>query len=148
MLSYATYLGGSREDWGFGIAVDATGAAYVTGVSCSVDFSKGSATQTASITGAFVANFTPEGDTLVYCTALGGSFSYGIAVDAAGNAYATGEGFVAKLNATGNGLVYFKNFDGSEGAEARGIAVDAAGNAYVTGIAGDGFPTVHAVQRF
>ena len=38
VLSYATYLGGSRSDCGLGIAVDATGAAYVVGGTGSPDF--------------------------------------------------------------------------------------------------------------
>jgi hypothetical protein len=38
VLSYATYLGGSGEDDGSGIAVDATGAAYVIGFTGSPDF--------------------------------------------------------------------------------------------------------------
>jgi hypothetical protein len=38
VLSYATYLGGSDSDFGRGIAVDATGAAYVTGQTFSADF--------------------------------------------------------------------------------------------------------------
>jgi hypothetical protein len=38
VLSYATYLGGSGRDEGFGIAVDAKGHAYVTGTTSSPDF--------------------------------------------------------------------------------------------------------------
>src|SRR6266581_519707 len=38
VLSYATYLGGSGEDMAFGIAVDSSGAAYVTGISRSANF--------------------------------------------------------------------------------------------------------------
>ena len=37
-LSYATFLGGSGYDWGYGIAVDGSGAAYVTGETRSTDF--------------------------------------------------------------------------------------------------------------
>jgi hypothetical protein len=38
VLSYSTYLGGSAEDFGAGIAVDAAGNAYVIGTTTSVDF--------------------------------------------------------------------------------------------------------------
>jgi hypothetical protein len=37
-LVYSTYLGGSRDDWGFGIAVDSSGNAYVAGITASTDF--------------------------------------------------------------------------------------------------------------
>jgi hypothetical protein len=37
-LVYATYLGGSRTDYGFSLAVDAAGSAYVTGLTDSLDF--------------------------------------------------------------------------------------------------------------
>jgi hypothetical protein len=37
-LVYSTYLGGTNTDIAYGIAVDATGAAYVAGQTCSSDF--------------------------------------------------------------------------------------------------------------
>ena len=37
-LVYSTYLGGSDDDSGFGIAVDGAGSAYVTGYTGSTDF--------------------------------------------------------------------------------------------------------------
>ena len=37
-LVYSTYLGGSDDDRGFGIAVDGAGSAYVTGLTASTDF--------------------------------------------------------------------------------------------------------------
>ena len=37
-LVYSTYLGGSDDDVGFGIAVDGAGSAYVTGETLSTDF--------------------------------------------------------------------------------------------------------------
>ncbi|TMI11754.1 MAG: hypothetical protein E6H40_03915, partial [Betaproteobacteria bacterium] len=40
-LVYSTYLGGSGGDVGHGIAVDAAGAAYVTGLTGSADFTAG-----------------------------------------------------------------------------------------------------------
>ncbi len=37
-LIYSTYLGGGSDDAGMGIAVDGSGNAYVTGMTCSSDF--------------------------------------------------------------------------------------------------------------
>ena len=37
-LAYATFLGGSGDDYGYGIAVDGAGSAYVTGYTRSSDF--------------------------------------------------------------------------------------------------------------
>src|SRR5205085_4429825 len=103
--------------------------------------------------------------TVVYSTYLGGSdgdVGNGIAVDAVGDAYVTGDtgstnfpttagafqttgstgAFVTKLNPAGSGLLYSTYLGGNRGASAHGIAVDAAGNAYVTGVTGStNFPT-------
>jgi hypothetical protein len=102
VLTYSTYLGGSSEDHGQGIAVDATGAVYVTGFTYSTDFPTMNALQptlgaefTADV---FVAKLTADGAALIYATYLGGNRSDGarealgsdVAVDAAGNAYITG----------------------------------------------------------
>jgi hypothetical protein len=99
-LVYASYLGGSGEDTGYGIAVDGAGNAYVTGSTRSTDFPTRNALQ-PDIGGdfndpsvdAFVAKVSPDGATLVYSSYLGGfydDFSLGVAVDGAGNAYLTG----------------------------------------------------------
>ena len=83
---------------GTGIAVDATGAAYVAGVTNSTNFPVTSGALAAGLhwwrkAMAFVAKLSPAGTSLVYSTYLGGSsFDYasGIAVDSFGNAYITG----------------------------------------------------------
>src|SRR5208337_4077565 len=100
VLGYSSYLGGSGADEGRGIAVDATGNAYVTGKTTSTDFPTLNPFQAncASCSGlnynVFVTKVNPAGSALVYSTYLGGSGSdegHGIAVDAAGNAYVTGQ---------------------------------------------------------
>jgi hypothetical protein len=104
-LVYSTYLGGSGDDYGIGVAVDDSGNAYITGYTESTDLrTTAGAFQTACKTSisppcneAFVTKLDPTGSALVYSTYLGGSgteeFSqqgYDIAVDSSGDAYVTG----------------------------------------------------------
>ena len=97
-LAYSTYLGGSGDDYGHGVAVDGSGSAYVTGWTGSTNFpvvgafqaAKGGATSDVD---AFVAKLSPDGSTLVYSTYLGGSAvdsGWAIAVDADGRAHVAG----------------------------------------------------------
>jgi hypothetical protein len=99
-LLYAGYLGGSQSDIGNGIAVDSAGHAYVTGQTNSADFpvTVGPDLSKNSGTDAFVAEVSADGSTLLYSGYLGGNgddFARGIAVDNAGNAYATGDSLLA-----------------------------------------------------
>ena len=97
-LIYSTYLGGSDNDTGQGIAVDAAGYAYVTGDTDSPDFPTVHALQPTyggfGLSDGFVAKFTADGTELVYSTYLGGRDSdhagWWIAVDATGATYVTG----------------------------------------------------------
>jgi Beta-propeller repeat len=99
-LVYSTYLGGAGYDFGYGIAVDSSGDAYVTGVTESTNFPTINPLQPtfggSSCCNAFVTKLNPTGSALVYSTYLGGSGNnvgdqgYGIAVDSSGDAYVTG----------------------------------------------------------
>jgi photosystem II stability/assembly factor-like uncharacterized protein len=100
-LVYSTYLGSSGSDGASAIAVDSTGAAYVTGATRYSDFpTTPGAYQTTYGGGtgpggsdAFVAKINAAGTHFDYVTYLGGSstdFGLGIAVDGGGNAYVTG----------------------------------------------------------
>jgi hypothetical protein len=170
-LSYSTYLGGSGSDFGYGIAADHLGSAYVTGLTESANFPTSNPLQPTSHgeEDAFVAKFSATGS-LDYSTYLGGGgdAGYGIAVDASGNVYVTGgtssknfpttgpfqstllgteNAFVAKLNATGNALIYSTYLGGSGQDIGYGIAVDASGDAYVTGSTTSAdFPLENAIQ--
>src|SRR5204863_3318745 len=78
------------NDKAFGIAVDSSGSAYITGSTESVNFPTTPGAFQIANGGAFVTKLNPAGTALVYSTLLGGSGSNsasGIAVDAAGNAY-------------------------------------------------------------
>ena len=96
VLSYSTYLGGSSDDVGDGIAVDAAGDAYVTGYTSSTNFPTTAGAFQSSLGGAmnaFVTKLNAAGTALVYSTYLGGNntdWGYGIAVDAVGDAYVIG----------------------------------------------------------
>jgi len=160
VLSYSTFLGGSGIDGGEGIAVDASGNAYVTGFTQSTDFPTVNPFQANSGGGldAFVTKLDPTGTTLLYSTYLGGSgddIGLGIAVDGAGSAYITGytpssnfptlnafqktcsacivTAFVTKLDPSGSKLEYSTYLGGGIGDIGTAIVVDAAGSAYVTG---------------
>jgi hypothetical protein len=162
-LVYSTYLGGNSWDWGLGVAVDTSGAAYITGYTASTNFPTVNACQSTGggyyNSDAFVTKLCGEGDSLVYSTYLGGSDSHdggeGIAVDASGAAYVTGytfsgsfptlnayqstlsggeDAFVTKLSAAGDSLVYSTYLGGSYGDDhGYGVVIEATGSAYVTG---------------
>ena len=76
-LAYATFLGGSGDDYGYAIAVDGAGSAYVTGETRSSDFPTTPGAFDTSYNGgyadAFVAKLNPAGSGLAYATFLGGS---------------------------------------------------------------------------
>jgi hypothetical protein len=96
-LVYCGYIGGSGIDYGFGIAVDGSGNAYVTGYTESrEDTFPVTVGPDLTFNGggdAFVAKVNTAGTALVYCGYIGGSvedLGWGIAVDSVGNAYVTG----------------------------------------------------------
>jgi len=102
-LVYSSYLGGGGVDSSYGIAIDSTGNAYVTG-STSGDFpTTPGAFQTTyggGASDAFVAKLSADGSSLLYSTYVGGSgddanftihrLYSDIAIDSAGNAYVAG----------------------------------------------------------
>jgi len=100
-LLYTTYLGGSGNDRGLGIAIDGEGNAYLTGRTDSSDFPTRNPIQprcsadAGGVCGgdAFVAKLKVDGSALLYSTYLGGSGAdqaNAISVDSSGNAYVAG----------------------------------------------------------
>ena len=162
VLIYAGYIGGTSFDTGHDVAVDTAGNAYVTGETAGTAGFPTTVGPDLSFNGdtdAFVAKVNAAGTGLVYAGYIGGNkpdAGESIAIDAAGNAYITGEtsssattfptaigpdltyngdrdAFVAKVNAAGTALLYAGYIGGDSLDSGHGIAVDADGNAYVTG---------------
>jgi hypothetical protein len=95
VLTYSTYLGGTGDDFGNAIAVDAGGNAYIGGDTTSANFPTVNPIPPSSgLSGdAFVTKVNPTGTALVYSTYLGGSAVdkvFGIAVNSNGEAFVTG----------------------------------------------------------
>ncbi|MGH9760862.1 MAG: SBBP repeat-containing protein, partial [Blastocatellia bacterium] len=96
-LVYSTYLGGSGSgsDFGIGIALDSTGATYVTGLTDSTDFPTIDPIQStrAGAENLFISKINADGSTLLYSTYLGGNgidVPYGIQLDSNNDAYVYG----------------------------------------------------------
>jgi hypothetical protein len=108
-LIYSTYLGGSGYDHAVGLAVDASGSAYLSGVTYSPNFPLQHALQTklGGDEDAFVARLSASGAALIFSTYLGGSgpdAAGGITIDAAGNAFVAGQTNSLDFPATANAL--------------------------------------------
>ena len=95
LLVYSTYLGGTSTDYGYAIAVDSSGDAYIAGDTLSANFPISSGVAQTKFGGnqnVFVTKLTPAG-AISYSTFLGGSgvdHAGGIALDSSNNAYVTG----------------------------------------------------------
>ena len=173
-LAYSTYLGGSALDLCAGIAVDASGNAYVAGTTYSTNFPVAGSLQSSLLgtANAFVTKMNATGSALVYSTYLGGSVidnATAIAVDSLGAAYLTGDtasidfpttpgvfqnglagqynAFVSKLSAAGSNLVYSTLVGGSGSDVGTSIAIDPAGRAIIGGYTtSSNFPTSSPLQ--
>jgi hypothetical protein len=175
-ILYSTFLGGSGNDWAYGIGVDAAGNIHVAGDTESPDFPLSNAFQSAkkgSATDldAFVSVLNPAGNTLIFSTYLSGSsFDQvgGLAVDTGGSTYITGttlstdfptkapfqpanagafDAFIAKFSLSGS-LVYSTYLGGTSADYGNAIAVDPSGNAYIAGkTSSPSFPTVNPFQK-
>jgi hypothetical protein len=109
-MEYGASLGGSANDQGLGIAVDSSGAAYLTGLTQSADF--------PLVNPLVNPNSTPVADSPIE-TLSGGQ-----------------DAFVAKLSADGSALLFSAYLGGSAYDQGNGIATDLGnnGNIYVAGM--------------
>lgn len=169
---YSTYLGGTGREAGFGVAVDGSGAAYVTGIVYSNDFPTVNAIQT-TIGGRvdlFLSKFNAAGNAMVYSTYFGGNHDdagYGIGVDSQGrvaitgfttstnfptkNAFQTGnaggdDAIIVKFDTNGS-LLYSSYVGGGAEDRAFDLAVAPSGAVYITGRTdSDNFPVKDPFQ--
>ena len=151
-LAFSTYLGGSSNDRGNSIAVDATGDAYITGNAASADFpiTPGAfQTEKASLDfDVFVTKMNSTGTALIYSTYFGGGnreAGNNIAVDAAGNAYVTGLTDSSDIPTTPG--AFRTTPVGSDEFDAFAFKLNATGTAlvYSTFLGGSGFDTATEV---
>ncbi len=173
---YSTFLGGSSDDYGNGIAVDLEGNAYVTGFTNSSDFPTTSGAYQTTYSGAmdsFVTKLNPAGSDLVYSTYLGGTnddLIHNISLNTVGNAYVAGETystnfpitsnaydtsfngandvFIVKLDISGANLDYSSFFGGTDSDLAFNVALDLEENVYITGYTdSSNFPTTAGAYK-
>ena len=155
-LIYGTYLLGSGKDWAHGIAVDASGAAYVTGGTTSLDFPTTPGVFDATYNGGvhediFVVKLSPDGAALEYATFIGGThhdWANDIVIDAQGNAYLTGGTRSGNFPTTANAFDRLCGSDGNCNLDAYGnpqydafaLKLNATGSSllYATFIGGSG----------
>ncbi len=158
-LVYATYLGGALSyDGATGIAVDATGRAYVCGATVQ-NFPTVNALQPQPAGGAegFLARINPAGSSLEYSTYVGGTGNdacTSIALLANGQCVTAGyttsldlptrnpvqaqnggltDAFVAVCDPDGSALTFCTYLGGSQNDSGYGCAADPAGHVYCTG---------------
>jgi len=158
-LAFYTYIGGSAQNTGQAIAVDASNNVYITGYTSSVDFPTKNAAQPTfggGYANAIIVKLSSSGR-LVYSTYLGGNNQeegYGIALASDGAAFVTGftysanfpvkdalqpvkaggaDAFLAKLSPAGDKFQFATYLGGSSGDTGYTIALDRNGNPIVVG---------------
>ncbi|MCX6382596.1 MAG: SBBP repeat-containing protein, partial [Armatimonadetes bacterium] len=160
-LLYSTFLNAKNWVLGYGIAVDSSGSAYITGATAATDYLVSAAAFQKTVGGrfdAFVTKLSPNGRSLVYSTFLGGAkddLGVAIVLDNSGSAFVTGQtyssdfpttpasfqtsgaggvdGFIAQLSSSGQSLLYSTYLGGKGDDVARGIALESGGKSYIAG---------------
>jgi hypothetical protein len=155
-LAWSSYLGGTNQEYGNGIAIDGSGNAWVTGGTRSSGWASGGfdTSHNGGNFDAFVAKINADG-TLAWSSYLGGGSDDdgdAIAIDGWGNAWVMGgtwgggwavggfdtsfngvqDAFISKINADGT-LAWSSYLGGTDFELGNGIATDGLGNAWVTG---------------
>jgi hypothetical protein len=172
-IVYSTFIGGGATDSATSIDIDSGGNVYVGGYTISSDFPIKNALDSIAPDFSykcFLLKLNATGNGLVYSTFVGGSNGDSvtdIAVSHFGELYATGstissdfplvnafdtvrsrgEGFVIKLNETGNGLNFSTFLGGFDGDYPSSLELDSSGNVFVTGgTSSSDFPVANAID--
>ncbi len=158
-LDFSTYVGGDSGDVAYGIVLDASLNAYVTGMTESDNFPTAGTPISTEVLGnrdAFVFQLSSSGASLPNSTYIGGDgdeIGRAIAIDSSLDLYITGQttgsfspltnafqstfgggdfdAFLVKLDAAG--VIYSTYLGGSESEEGRAIAVDDDNHPYIAG---------------
>jgi hypothetical protein len=152
-VAWAVGMGGTSEDWAFGLALDANGNSHVAGRFAGAAMYGPYALTSSGSWDAFVQKVDPNGGVL-WAKRMGGAGSdmaSGIAVDADGSSYVTGsfmdtatfgphallaaggqDAFVEKLDAGGD-VLWAQSRGRSSHDWGNDVATDASGGVYVTG---------------
>ncbi|MEP6749686.1 MAG: SBBP repeat-containing protein, partial [Bacteroidota bacterium] len=159
---WAIQLGGVDNDYAYGVAADAAGNVYASGISFGTgDYDPGAGVYELGNAGgidAYVCKLSPSGN-FIWAKQIAGAgtdYIYSLAVDGSGNVYTTGfftgttyfdpvsgahsltsaagsrDAYVCKFDPAGN-VVWAKQFGGTGDDNSYAVAVDAAGNVYTTG---------------
>jgi hypothetical protein len=168
---WATYYGGSNDDYGYSCATDAAGNVYLAGASDSINLPLAGAFQgtNGGLGDAFLVKFNSTGSRL-WATYYGGSdqdYGFSCATDTAGDVYLAGttysinfpvagafqgtnggnwDAFLVKFNSIGSRL-WATYYGGTSDDYAYSFATDAAGNVYMAGYTNStNFPVEGAFQ--
>ncbi len=168
---FCTYIGGSEQDNGFGIAFDPSRNIYICGNTQSANFPLAVPyDSTLSDQDCFITKLSSDGDSLIFSTFLGGSWqdhASSIFADSLGCSYITGttlsddfpmrnpyqdshggtyEVFLTKFSPSGGSLIYSTYLGGSDQEYSTDIVVNSILQPYICGNTKSAdFPTVNAI---
>ena len=173
-MIYSTYLGGSNDDNGTGLAVDGSGQAHVVGFTDSTNFPTASPFQAAlngSAYDAFLTKLNATGSGLIYSTYFGGTqndSALSVAIGSSGSAVIAGEtassnittfapyqtlfgggasdGFVANFNSAGTGIIFSTYLGGLGDDLVLGLAVNGSGIHLAGATTSTNFPVQNAIK--